>query len=408
MDRAYSPVANAPGSPKRDALFFRSRQAGRICVKRPPRGCRFHGGSSHGLEPLALRCDPARTGFAKLSFSTPTSLWHDEAALVLNVLDRDFHRLLGPLLLSEAAPPLFLWLERAVVLVLGDGLYALRLLPFVSSCLALLLFARLARRWLPGAVAAWTVLLFACSDRFLWHGCEAKPYATDLFLSTLVLTAYSVTRSWDLLRRILFFTLISPLIIWLSYPGCFLCSGLLLTLLPEVVRARRMAAWSAYSAWAGLVGLSFVLLLLGPIQAQSCGTMTQCWIDLFPDWSQPWSVPAWCVVSTLDLFHYFCQPLGQFLAVLVPLGLWPETPGRRWMDPAFDSADRIGPVGCPAGPLSLRRRPGDVFCGSGGTAVAGNGPGIVARTVERKMALGTARAGGSVVVTPGKHDEAGY
>ena len=36
------------------------------------------------------------------------SVWHDEAALIVNVIDLDFARLLGPLLHSEAAPPLFL------------------------------------------------------------------------------------------------------------------------------------------------------------------------------------------------------------------------------------------------------------------------------------------------------------
>ena len=261
-------------------------------------------------------------GLQSYHFLRQPSLWHDEAALVLNVLSRDFHQLLGPLMLCEAAPPLFLWLERAIVLVLGDGLYALRLVPFVSSCLALLLFARLARHRLPGPAAAWTVLLFACSDRFLWHSCEAKPYATDLFLGTLVLTAYTFTPSWPLLRRLLLFTLMSPILIWLSYPGCFLCGGLLLAMLPEVARARRTTTWMAYAAWAVLTGLSFGLLLLGPVQAQRCGEMTKCWTELFADWSRPWSVPAWCATSTLDLFHYFCNPIGEFLVVLVPGGLW--------------------------------------------------------------------------------------
>src|SRR5262249_6781698 len=37
------------------------------------------------------------------------SMWHDEAALVLNVLDKGFRSLWGPLFFAEAAPPLFLW-----------------------------------------------------------------------------------------------------------------------------------------------------------------------------------------------------------------------------------------------------------------------------------------------------------
>src|SRR5919199_746314 len=67
--------------------------------------------------------------------SNPT-IWHDEAALILNVLSKGFAELLGPLFYSEAGPPLFLWLERAAVLALGNSTFALRLLPFLASCAA--------------------------------------------------------------------------------------------------------------------------------------------------------------------------------------------------------------------------------------------------------------------------------
>src|SRR5262245_18120202 len=74
------------------------------------------------------------------------SVWHDEAALIVNVLTLDYHDLLGPLMWSEASPPLFLWLQHAVALHLGDDVYSLRLPSFLASCGALLLFVPLARR----------------------------------------------------------------------------------------------------------------------------------------------------------------------------------------------------------------------------------------------------------------------
>src|SRR5579871_4701248 len=77
------------------------------------------------------------------------SVWHDEAALILNVLGKGFGDLLGPLAYHEAAPPLFLWLERAVSLMLGDNIYSLRLVPLVASCASVVLFADLVRRVLP-------------------------------------------------------------------------------------------------------------------------------------------------------------------------------------------------------------------------------------------------------------------
>ena len=69
------------------------------------------------------------------------SVWHDEAALVVNVLNLNFAQLLGPLMWHEASPPLFLWLERAVTLVLGDSTYALRLIPVLASCVSVVLFS---------------------------------------------------------------------------------------------------------------------------------------------------------------------------------------------------------------------------------------------------------------------------
>ena len=62
------------------------------------------------------------------------SIWIDEAALVVNVLGKEIREFLGPLLFSEAAHHCFFWIERGMAVVFGDGLYALRLVPFAASC----------------------------------------------------------------------------------------------------------------------------------------------------------------------------------------------------------------------------------------------------------------------------------
>src|SRR5437868_3496628 len=55
-----------------------------------------------------------------IHFVRDPSVWHDESALVMNVLRKDFTALLGPLFYAEAAPPLFLWIERTAFLLFGD------------------------------------------------------------------------------------------------------------------------------------------------------------------------------------------------------------------------------------------------------------------------------------------------
>jgi hypothetical protein len=256
-------------------------------------------------------------------FLREPSLWHDEAALVLNVLNKDFRKLLGPLSFSEAAPPVFLWLERAVVLTLGDGVDALRLVPLAASCAAMLLILPVASRLLPPASAGWAVLLFACSDRLLWHACEAKQYAVEAFLALALVALYVRTSCWPLPRRIVLFALLAPVVVWSAYPGCFLCGGLLIALLNEVRRAGGPTAWLAYSALAAAVLVSFAILVVGPVHAQRDQTIVECWQGMrqFPDWHHPAGVPLWMLRSTLDLVGYVCKPVGQILAPLAIVGI---------------------------------------------------------------------------------------
>lgn len=258
------------------------------------------------------------------------SMWHDEAALVVNVLGKTFTELWGPLFFSEAAPPLFSCVERAVVLVLGDSTYALRLVPFLASCAALLLFVPVARRVLPASAVPWAVLLAACSDQILWHACEAKPYAVDVLAATVLAALLCCTDAWTLPRKLLVLAALAPLLVFLCYPACFLYGGVLVALLPGVVRARDLRTWGCYALLIGAVFGSFGILLTGPIRAQRDDTIVACWEGSFPDWARPWTVPAWTVFSSLEVFRYCCEPIGQVLFPLAVVGgvcLWRQ--GRR-------------------------------------------------------------------------------
>jgi hypothetical protein len=253
------------------------------------------------------------------------SVWHDEAFLILNVLGKGFRELLGPLFFAEAAPPLFLWIERAVTLILGDSTYALRLVPFLASCASLVLMVPVARRVLHAKVVPWAIMLMACSEHLLWHACEAKPYALDVLAATATIAAFCFTDSWSLVSRLLLFAALAPCLIFLDYPGCFLCGGVLVALLLAVWRSRQMQAWMAYGLFGWVVLGCFLILLAGPVHAQRCPAMVQCWENSFPDWQRPASVPLWSLLQTLEVFRYCFEPLGQVylgLAVLGGVCLW--------------------------------------------------------------------------------------
>ncbi|MGH7138701.1 MAG: hypothetical protein ACREHD_23390, partial [Pirellulales bacterium] len=252
------------------------------------------------------------------------SLWHDEAALVVNVLEKDFVELLGPLRFSEAAPPLFLWLERCVVSIGGESLFALRLLPLLASCAALLLFVPVARRLVGPAAAPWAVLLFAVSDRLLWHTCEAKQYSLEVFAAVLVCFIWLATETWSSWRRALLFAIAAPPLLCVAYPAAFLYGGVLVTLLPGTWRSRRRGEWLAYGLLCLTVCTTFGLLFAGPIHAQRDATIVDCWstMNQFPDWTNPASVPLWIIRSSCDVVGYCIKPVGEWLTPLAMIGLF--------------------------------------------------------------------------------------
>lgn len=257
------------------------------------------------------------------------SVWHDEAGLIVNVLSKDFGELLGPLLCFGNAPPLFLFGERAAFLALGDSVYALRLLPLLTSCAGLFLLAYVAQRTLPALARPWAVLLLAFSDKLLWHACEAKPYSSDVLATSLLLAVVVAVQARPLVWQLLALAALAPMLLLTSYPATFLYGGLLVAMLPPVWRARQAAPALGYLVLVLAVFGSF-LLLLGPIAAQRCPDMEASWERQFPQWQRPWTVPVWTAASTLDVVRYCYHPTGNALSIVAAVGavaLWRQ--GQR-------------------------------------------------------------------------------
>ena len=121
------------------------------------------------------------------------AVWHDEAAVIVNILSLDFDQLLGLLRQTQAAPPLFLWLEKATLLAFGDSTLELRLPVFFATLPTIFLVAWVARREAGPWAAVVATALITGSDRLLWHACEVKPYSFDVFCTAGLLAAFSAT-----------------------------------------------------------------------------------------------------------------------------------------------------------------------------------------------------------------------
>src|SRR3954468_4609931 len=138
------------------------------------------------MSPTRLSADGGRwlcvgfgIGLRLVPWARNPPVWQDEAALVLNVIHLDFADYFGPLIHHQAAPPLFLVMERLALLTLGDSEAALRLPVLLLGCVSLVLFASLARRVLDPVPAAVAAGLFAVSDRLIWHAGEVNAYGAD-------------------------------------------------------------------------------------------------------------------------------------------------------------------------------------------------------------------------------------
>lgn len=256
-------------------------------------------------------------------FLFPPSIWHDEAFLIVNILDISYRDVFGTLRRHQAAPPLFLIAERASVDLFGDDVWALRLVPFLSSCLALGFFSILVRRVLPERGAAVALALMGLSSSLLWHSCETKQYSSDALVAVLVAYTFVATRSWSFTRRGLVLALLAPLAIGFSHPGAFAYGGVLVALLPTVWRGRSHRNYLSYVLLIASVAGSFAGLVLAPAQSQRTPELREFWVKAgaFADWSHPSGVPWWAVFNSLEVFRYAFAPAGQIVVPYAALGL---------------------------------------------------------------------------------------
>lgn len=89
----------------------------------------------------------------------------------------------------QTAPFGYLLLSTAVVRVLGDGVLALRLVPFLAGVVTLVVFWRLARALLPRPWALAALALLAFSPPAIYYSGETKQYSLDALVAVILFLA---------------------------------------------------------------------------------------------------------------------------------------------------------------------------------------------------------------------------
>ena len=234
------------------------------------------------------------------------SLWHDEAAISLNIINRSYGALLDRLDHAQAAPPLFLWAEKWVTQLWDSSEYALRLLPVIASLISLALFYQLLRRFASEVARPIAMGLFACIGYGVYFAAEVKPYTVDgaialaIFLTLLPLRGQLLS-----LGQRLGFSGLGGLAIWLSYPSVFMLVAAEAT--HWVGGSKRQLGrvlvnrLPVYGVWL----LSFAVLYFGVIQKTlSDETLVSNWQQRYPD---SWLDFVWLLDA---IGRFFYRPLG--------------------------------------------------------------------------------------------------
>lgn len=146
------------------------------------------------------------------------SLWMDEAWLSLNIIDRDFMGLMQPLDSNQVAPVLFLFIEKANVILFGNSEYSLRLFPLICGLLSFPLVYRFTKAISGNTTAALlSLFLFATSRTLIYYSTEVKQYENDVFCALCLLTlVFDSSFSAKANKRYLLLAIVGSVLIFMS------------------------------------------------------------------------------------------------------------------------------------------------------------------------------------------------
>src|SRR5215203_3299904 len=184
------------------------------------------------------------------------SLWGDEGALALNLINKPARSLLEPLDYLQGAPTGFLLAEKAVVELLGDDELAFRLFPLACGILSLFLFAAVARRVLEPIGAAFALVLFATVEPLVYYSSEVKQYSVDV-AATLVLFYGALAIDWRKARawHAGLAGVAAGLVVWFSHAALIVLPALALALLLTYGLSRDTRAFKAVLAASAVGGI---------------------------------------------------------------------------------------------------------------------------------------------------------
>lgn len=256
-------------------------------------------------------------------YAANRSLWLDEAVLALNIIHRSFAGLTQPLDYNQAAPLLFLFVQKSIIIVLGNSEFALRLFPLMAGILSLFLMYKTAKKYLQGTAVYIALALFCFSSTLIYYSSENKQYTSDvMFALILLLAAHPCLQDAAQPKSFLQLAAIGIIAMWMSHPAVFVLAaiGIVVMIMPVFNKNWKKLLWPMLTCLLWLTNLAF-LYIISLRQTAANKLVTGYWHDSFMP-LPPWNNWGW-FGNTLK--NSFQDPWGLYFvavsAILLLIGL---------------------------------------------------------------------------------------
>ena len=248
------------------------------------------------------------------------SLWHDEASIALNLVNRSLAGLFEPLEYVQTVPVGTLVLQKCSVMLLGANEMAFRLVSFLAGVLSLPVFYGFVKRWVNARAGLIALALVVFSEMLIFYAADTKHYALD-FLVALLFLSLGVQMLHDGVKgaTLAAWGLTGVLGVWVSHPAVFVLSGVGgVLLIHEWFAGRKSAAgrlgltllvgWASFAGvfWLNARNSTMAQALQGywsagfwPVVPRSLTEalwLPRTFINLFTD---PLGIKAWALAAAL-------------------------------------------------------------------------------------------------------------
>jgi len=159
------------------------------------------------------------------------SLWTDEAWVALDIFTRTYKEIflndISHVSLPAIPPVGFLLREKLLVNILGNNEYVLRLFPFLCGVLGVVLYWILLKKWTGQIATVIALSFFVFAESLIHYSAECKQYSVEMFIGiVLYLVAIYFHAKPANLLRILIFTLVGMIAMFISHTAIFILGGI--------------------------------------------------------------------------------------------------------------------------------------------------------------------------------------